>query len=457
MRKKIVTLEGKFPWQIALDLVNADKERKAQEEQARKDREALERQATADRQALERQAEADRQTAIRQAEAERQSAERVAVAQAQAEKAKAEARIKKSEEEKIRFEKETILRSQAQSIIEQKRQEQSLRELLAEKERLLAKEQKIIEAKKILNQPISEEEEETLEGIKMKIKSIKRTLPRPSLPKASPLKSMKLTPFGVLPKSTFAKAHQPKTKKGKKQKRAQETGVAKGVGVVGLGVGAVFGAPLLASGIASLGSSFLSSSGGILSALKGSSAISSVLGQSNPMSAGNIESGSDWGGQSMLETFANPSIQPVREEEVTDQDFIESYEESNLLGQSSQTKKAPKKKVIIKKKDKKTGQVAQRKTVSKPISTKKPVQKPIGKKVLNQSFQPYAKPSQTRNYPVQSVSYYEPPEIEFDQSEIMEQEYRDTSQEVPFVSDYDYSPFENEMEDDAENYTGLEE
>lgn len=446
MRKKLVTLEGKFPWQIALDLVNADKERKAQEEQARKDREAFERQATADRQALERQAEAERQEAIRQAEAERQTAERVAVAQAQAEKAKAE-------ESKAR----NIIQSQALNILEQKRQEMSLRQLLAEKERLLAKEKKIIEAKRILNQPVSEEEEESLEGLKMKIKSIKRTLPRPSLPKASPLKSMKLTPFGVLPKSAFAKAHQPKTKKGKKQKRAQETGVAKGVGVVGLGVGAVFGAPLLASGIASLGSSFLSSSGGILSALKGSSAISSVLGQSNPLSAGNIESGSDWGGQSMLETFANPSIQQVREEEVTDQDFIQSYEESDLLGQSSQTKKAPKKKVIIKKRDKKTGQVAQRKTVSKPIFTKKPVQKPIGKKVLNQSFQPYAKPSQTRNFPVRSVSYNEPPEIEFDQSEIMEQEYRDTSQEVPFVSDYDYSPFENEMEEDSENYTGLEE
>jgi hypothetical protein len=39
----------------------------------------------------------------------------------------------------------------------------------------------------------------------------------------------------------------------------------------------------------------------------------------------------------------------------------------------------------------------------------------------------------------------------------MEQEYRDTSQEVSFVSDYDYSPFENEMEEDLENYTGLEE
>jgi hypothetical protein len=428
MQKKIVTLEGKFPWQIALDFVNAEKERKALEEQANRDR-----------QAAERQAEADRQAAIRQAEAERQALERIEIAKAQAEKEKAILYQKQSEEAKAR----NIIQSQALTVLEQKRQELTLRQLLAEKERLLEKEQKLIDAKKILNQPVSIEEEEFLEGLKMKIKSMRTGL-KTKLPKASPLKSLKLTPFGVVPKSTFAKAHQPKTKKGKKQKRAQEKGVAKGVGVVGLGIGAVFGAPLLASGIASLGSGLLSSSGGVLSALKGGGALSSILGQSNIMSAGTIDSGSEWGGQSMMETFQNPSIQNVDEES----NYIDSFEESDLLGQSRQTKKKPAKKVVIKKKDKKTGQVIQKKTVSRPIPVKKAIQRPIGKKVLNQSFQPYGNPSQTTNFPVRSVSYNQPPELEFDQSEIMEEEYRDTSREVPFIEEYDYNPFEEEMETD---------
>lgn len=433
--KRLVTLEGKLPWQLILDQVNADKDRQASEQQAERDRQATIRQAEADRQAAERQAERDRQ-----------AAERQALIEADVERARTSAMLTKAE-----IAKETALKTQAMAIIEQKRQEQVLKELLAEKARLLEKEEKINRARQILNQPVLDEE---LEGMKS---LFKKSLPiRSKTIKSSPFKTM--SPLGV-PKSTFAKTHQPRTKKGKKTKRAQETGIAKGVGAVGLGIGAVFGAPLLASGIASIGASLVSSGASGIGALGGIKGLSqSFLGQSGILSPGSINSGSDFGGQNMLETLADPSISEIDNAE----NYVDVYSEQEImgiLGASAQSRPKKKQQTTIKRKDKKTGQVIQKKTIQ-TVQARPQQQKPkkmIVRKGLNQSRQNYPSPAKTTNFPVRSMSYTNEPYIEEIENIPMEQEYFDTSKEIPFVEDYDYSPFEDEMEADLENYTGLEE